>query len=56
MTNSYYYKNREQRIEYQRKYRIEQKNYNLKKVKGKYKKKPKEKTKIIKKITTILFD
>jgi len=58
MTNNYYYKNREERIEYQRKYRVKQK-YNLKnfrKVKGKYKKKPKEKTKIIIKRITVNFD
>lgn len=51
MTNNYYYKNRQQRIDYQRNYRKEKI-----KVKGKYKKKPKEKTKIIIKRITVNFD
>jgi hypothetical protein len=54
MSNTYYYKNREERIQYQRNYRIKQK-YRIQERK-KYKKKPKEKTKIIIKKIIVNFD
>ena len=55
MTNNYYYKNRQQRIEYQRNYRNKQKLISKEKPK-KYKKKIKEKTKITIKKIIITFD
>jgi hypothetical protein len=57
--NDYYYRNREERKIYQRKYRLRCKEINLsgmKKVVRKYKKKPKPTTKIIVRKTTIFFD
>lgn len=58
MTNNYYYKNRQERIEYQRKYRIKQKinTINTKETTKKYKKKPKDKAKITIKKIIVYFD
>lgn len=56
--NDYYYRNREERKIYQRKYRLKCKDLNtngMKKVVRKYKKKPKPKAGIIRKTTIIYF-
>jgi len=56
--NDYYYKNRNARKEYQRKYRLKCKEINItgmKRVIRKYKKKQKPKMTIINKKTTLFF-
>ena len=56
--NDYYYRNREERKIYQRKYRLKCKELNIngmKKVVRKYKKKPKPKAEIVRKTTIIYF-